>query len=85
MGKQAGPAEAVRAGQHHRHVQPPQADGALVGCRLALPHTVHALCTQCDQELWGAQMLRLGACSMFWCISAPCIASCQGLLLQHGV
>ena len=43
MGEQAGPAEAVGAGQHHGHVQPAQADGALIGCRLALPHPLHAL------------------------------------------
>ena len=43
MGEQAGPAEAVGAGQHHGHVQPAQADGAFVGCRLALPYPLHAL------------------------------------------
>ena len=43
MGEQTGPTEAVGAGQNHWHVQPAQADGALVGCCLALPHPIHAL------------------------------------------
>ena len=70
MGQEAGPAEAMCAGQHHGHVQRAQADGALVLGHLALPRPWHAL--HCTSDIIVCQQ----------CLSATSTYKCDCMVLH---